>query len=117
MASERVQQHVNRLLDEIDEAMAQLDWEQVLELSHAVLDLSPENVDAQQFLAAAERNIARSGTAASPAMGSVAIPTVVDAVTPTPTSFANDRYQVKRFLGEGGKKKVFLAHDTTSVTM
>lgn len=31
----------------------------------------------------------------------------------TPTSFANDRYQVKQFLGEGGKKKVYLAHDTT----
>jgi tetratricopeptide (TPR) repeat protein/ribosomal protein L40E len=29
-----------------------------------------------------------------------------------PTSFANGRYQVKRFLGEGGKKKVYLAHDT-----
>jgi class 3 adenylate cyclase len=39
--------------------------------------------------------------------------------TPTPTpspalpaSFAGDRYQVKRFLGEGGRKRVFLAHDT-----
>ena len=29
-----------------------------------------------------------------------------------PTSFANGRYQVKKFLGEGGKKKVYLAHDT-----
>ena len=28
-----------------------------------------------------------------------------------PTSFANGRYQVKNFLGEGGKKKVYLAHD------
>ena len=28
-----------------------------------------------------------------------------------PTSFADGRYQVKRFLGEGGKKRVFLAHD------
>ena len=28
------------------------------------------------------------------------------------TSFANGRYQVKKFLGEGGKKKVYLAHDT-----
>ena len=27
-------------------------------------------------------------------------------------SFANGRYTVKRFLGEGGKKKVYLAHDT-----
>ncbi len=31
---------------------------------------------------------------------------------PLPTSFANGRYQVKKFLGEGGKKKVYLAHDT-----
>jgi serine/threonine protein kinase len=29
-----------------------------------------------------------------------------------PTSFADGRYQVKRLLGEGGKKKVYLAHDT-----
>jgi len=32
---------------------------------------------------------------------------------PEPTSFADDRYQVKKLLGEGGKKKAFLAHDTT----
>jgi eukaryotic-like serine/threonine-protein kinase len=32
---------------------------------------------------------------------------------PQPTSFAGGRYQVKKFLGEGGKKKVYLAHDTT----
>ncbi len=30
-----------------------------------------------------------------------------------PTSFASGRYQVQKFLGEGGKKKVYLAHDTT----
>jgi tetratricopeptide (TPR) repeat protein len=28
-----------------------------------------------------------------------------------PTSFVNGRYQVKKFLGEGGKKKVYLVHD------
>jgi len=28
-----------------------------------------------------------------------------------PTSFAEGRYQVKKFLGEGGKKKVYLTHD------
>jgi len=32
--------------------------------------------------------------------------------SPEPTSFASGRYQVKKFLGEGGKKKVYLAHDT-----
>ena len=30
----------------------------------------------------------------------------------TPESFANGRYAVKRFLGEGGKKRVYLVHDT-----
>jgi class 3 adenylate cyclase len=29
-----------------------------------------------------------------------------------PSSFAGGRYQVRRFLGEGGRKRVFLAHDT-----
>jgi predicted ATPase len=32
--------------------------------------------------------------------------------SPKPTSFAGGRYQVKEFLGEGGKKKVYLVHDT-----
>jgi len=32
--------------------------------------------------------------------------------SPEPTSFAGGRYQVKKFLGEGGKKKVYLTHDT-----
>ena len=35
------------------------------------------------------------------------------APAPIPTSFVSGRYEVKRFLGEGGKKKVYLAHDTT----
>ena len=33
-------------------------------------------------------------------------------IVPEPTSFAGGRYQVKKFLGEGGKKRVYLAHDT-----
>ncbi|HEY41443.1 MAG TPA: protein kinase [Dehalococcoidia bacterium] len=33
--------------------------------------------------------------------------------SPEPTSFAGGRYQVKRLLGEGGKKKVYLVHDNT----
>jgi tetratricopeptide (TPR) repeat protein len=31
--------------------------------------------------------------------------------TTEPSSFADGRYQVKKLLGEGGKKKVYLAHD------
>jgi len=34
------------------------------------------------------------------------------ATPPLPAAFAGDRYQVRRFLGEGGKKRVYLAHDT-----
>jgi tRNA A-37 threonylcarbamoyl transferase component Bud32/archaellum biogenesis ATPase FlaH len=33
-------------------------------------------------------------------------------LAPEPASFAGGRYQVKRVLGEGGRKKVYLAHDT-----
>jgi len=36
----------------------------------------------------------------------------VKSPSPEPTSFVSGRYQVKRFLGEGGKKKVYLAHDS-----
>jgi tetratricopeptide (TPR) repeat protein len=33
-------------------------------------------------------------------------------LSPQPTSFADGRYQVKKLLGEGGKKKVYLTRDT-----
>jgi tetratricopeptide (TPR) repeat protein len=33
-------------------------------------------------------------------------------IVPEPASFAGGRYQVKKLLGEGGKKRVYLAHDT-----
>jgi hypothetical protein len=39
-------------------------------------------------------------------------PLITPPVQTQPTSFASGRYQVKKFLGEGGKKKVYLAHDT-----
>ena len=38
-------------------------------------------------------------------------PSVQPAVTPG-TSFSEGRYQVKSFLGEGGRKRVYLAHDS-----
>ncbi len=109
MASERFQRRIDRLLDQAEEAIDRLDWEEVRGRAHAVLALDPENTDAINFLASAER-----------ALGSPApIPTTPrPATTPTntpaqPISFANGRYQVKHFLGEGGKKKVYLAQDTT----
>ena len=40
------------------------------------------------------------------------IPPTAPPVSEAPTSFVGGRYEVKRFLGEGGKKKVYLAHDS-----
>ncbi|MFQ5512056.1 MAG: protein kinase, partial [Candidatus Krumholzibacteriia bacterium] len=50
------------------------------------------------------------------ASGPVAVtatPAAAGSVTPpVPSGFADERYQIKEFLGEGGRKKVYLARDT-----
>jgi class 3 adenylate cyclase len=53
-----------------------------------------------------------SVAAAGVAIAAAAAPTAT-AATPLPTSFAGSRYHVQRFLGEGGRKRVYLAHDST----
>jgi eukaryotic-like serine/threonine-protein kinase len=109
MLSERAQRQVDRLLDEADEAIKQHDWTKVLTCAREVLHLDPENVDAHTFLAAAER--AMAGTpAAAESLTSRAPERSNKAVQPA--SFCAGRYEVKHFLGEGGKKLVYLAHDT-----
>ncbi len=112
MATERLRQQVEQLLDEAQEAVTRLDWETVRTRVTAVLTLDPDNADAQALLAAVER--AQANTA-SPAQNIPASPAAAPSASPSPvqpTSFANGRYEVKRFLGEGGKKKVYLAQDT-----
>src|SRR5438045_2872934 len=62
------------------------------------------------------------GAAVAAALHPAAAPGAVDgspgpipsppAAPPESSTFANGRYAVKRFLGEGGKKRVYLAHDT-----
>ena len=104
MASERIQRRIDRLLDQIEDAADQLDWETVRKRAEAVLAYDPENQDALSFVAAAQR----AGNVAS----STVSPPIISTESSSPTSFANGRYQVKRFLGEGGKKKVYLAQDT-----
>jgi tetratricopeptide (TPR) repeat protein len=111
MASERIQRRIDILLDEADEAFAQRDWETVKLRAHDTLALDPENKDALTFLSAAGRALGH------PAPQATDQPATFTSTTPAaapaqPTSFANGRYQVKQSLGEGGKKKVYLAHDT-----
>jgi hypothetical protein len=117
MPSERIQRQIDRLLDEADEAALRREWSVVRDRATAALAYDPDNVDAQSYLATAERGL-RAGTA-PPSSGIAASPESAGearqaGTSPTvePTSFAGGRYHVKRFLGEGGKKKVYLAHDS-----
>ena len=111
MASERIERCIDILLDEADAAVSRYDWEAVRQAANAVLAIAPDNGDATTFLAVAERAL---GTSAPQPTTQPATPTPPTSVATTthPTSFANGRYQVKEFLGEGSKKKVYLAQDT-----
>ena len=112
MASERTQRQIDRFLDEAEDAAALSDWARVRDRAQNVLAFDPENADGVAFLTAADRALGGSGPLASDRR-EPSLPTPSATLTADqPTSFANDRYQVKRFLGEGGKKKVYLAQDT-----
>ena len=110
MASERVQRRLERLLDQIDEAETQGDWESVRSLALDVLEFDGDNSEASAYLRVAERRIAENTSVAE--QPQAAPGRIEGGNSPLPTSFANNRYQVKKFLGEGGKKKVYLAQDT-----
>ena len=111
MASERLNRHIDRLLNEAEEAISQLDWATVRARSQAVLTYDPDNVDALAFLAGAQRALGGEG----PVQDAKISQPPSSAHTPPkaePTSFANGRYQIKELIGEGGKKRVYQAHDS-----
>ncbi|MCH7740390.1 MAG: protein kinase, partial [Chloroflexi bacterium] len=109
MPSERMQRQIDRLLDEADEASLQNDWVTVKARAEAALTFDPGNSDASGYLGAATRGLSESDST-TPLEPAGAAATSTDE---TPSSFANGRYEVTGFLGEGGKKKVYRAHDTT----
>ena len=112
MASERLQRQIDRLLDEAEQAIAQRDWAAVQERAQDVVAIDPENQEGLSFLAAARR--AQESPPPPPEPPKFSSSETSPTVTPeAPTSFANGRYRVEKFLGEGGKKLVYLAHDTT----
>lgn len=107
MASDRIQRQIDRFLDEAEEAVTQGNWDAAADRAGKVLRLDPANQDALTYLTASERD---PGIPNSPAISSSQ--PVSPPAPDQPNSFANGRYEVKRFLGEGGKKKVYLAQDT-----
>ena len=91
--------------------MDRSDWESVREHAKVALGLDPDNADALAFLASVEQVLEDGSTDSSPK--STGVPPAATESSPThATSFANGRYQVARFLGEDGKKRVYLAQDT-----
>ena len=115
MQSERTQRRVDRLLDQAEEAAGIRDWDSVLECVRGVLSVDPENPDAlslQTIARAASDAPAEAGEVAAPADTKPLPVETVGTSDDPPTSFANDRYEVSRFLGEGGGKRVCRAHDT-----
>src|SRR5579871_431377 len=112
MRSERLQRQIDRLLDQCEAAIAQRDWAAGRELAEAVLRMDPDNPDALAYLAAAQPAGGPAVPAPMPADPPLTEAPAPPLPTPEPAAFASGRYEVKRFLGEGGKKRVYLAHDT-----
>ena len=112
MASERVQRQIDRLLDEAEEASVQENWDLVLRRAKHALTFDPDNPDAKQFLAAAERALDVPTDVSTTRATAPTRSETTFVAADQPTSFANGRYQVKDFIGEGGKKRVYRAHDS-----
>ncbi len=54
MATERLQRRIERLLDEAEEAVSELNWAVVRDRAQAVLGLDPDNEDGLALRAAAQ---------------------------------------------------------------
>ncbi len=55
MVSERFQRRIDRILDQIEDAADRRDWAAVRQGALDLLVFDPENADAKNFLAAAQR--------------------------------------------------------------
>ncbi len=108
MASERMQRRIDSFLDEADASASDGNWAAVAEKARAVLAIDEANEDALSFLKMADAN---SASGATPSQSKIQNPESKIAA-PLPSSFAAGRYAVRRFLGEGGRKRVYLAHDS-----
>jgi len=120
MASERIRRQVERLLDEAEGAISRFDWELVSRYAQAALALDPANADGVALLEAANRALENAPpTSDHEPLKTTESPLAVEPSSQyedslgndIPTSFASGRYQIIKPLGEGGRKKVYLAYD------
>ena len=109
MPSERVQRQIDRLLDQAEAAAAEEDWVRAADCARKVLAVDANNPDAAAFLSMSE---GQGNALPREARRDAALPVGAPAPPLLPTAFAGGRYNVRRFLGEGAKKRVYLAHDT-----
>ena len=109
MPSERLQRRLERLLDQAEEAADHRAWPVVAESVRMALSLDPDNPDALAL-----RRMVQAADAAAAAAPRSSADSVVPApeASALPRSFVDGRYEIKEFLGEGGCKQVYLAHDT-----
>ena len=121
MTSDRLRRQIDRLLDEADDASVRQDWQTVHDRATSALAFDPANADARGYLEAAVRagyapvSTSPDASSSSPSESEQALspPKEQDESSASgPSAFANGRYVVRRFLGEGGKKRVYLAHDS-----
>jgi ABC-type lipoprotein export system ATPase subunit len=94
------EQDVDELFQEIAGAFRAGDWGVVQKLSREILKLDSQNRAAERYLNLAVSELQSDSDEEPQREKSL------------PTSFADGRYAVKEFLGEGARKRVYLAHDT-----
>ncbi len=91
---------IDRLAHEVDAAVSGGEWQKVLRLCDQILGIDPENDVGRsaRFTASRQLRATKEGCGEKP--------------EPLPASFLNGRYCVTALIGEGKRKKVYLAQDT-----
>ncbi|MDP6605706.1 MAG: hypothetical protein QF664_05555 [Dehalococcoidia bacterium] len=112
MPGERIQRRIDGLLDQAEAAADAEDWALAARRAREALTLDADNANAQMLLASAQAMDQASGSTPPAATRSEPSPSDRATAQPAmpqpamPSAFAGGRYEVREFLGEGGKKRL-----------